>query len=85
MASLVQDFIQDPSESLLGQCTKEQLLRIAEHYGVSILDKKLKESVKAGLKDGLFEAGVLYRQPGSSSVASMVPSPGTLTFEQQYP
>lgn len=54
MASLVQDFSQDPSESLLDQCTKEQLLRIVERYGVDILDKKFKDSVKAGLTDGLF-------------------------------
>lgn len=61
MASLVQDFIQDPSESLLDQCTKEQLLRIAQHYKVDIPDKKLKESVKAGLKYGLVEAGATKR------------------------
>ena len=40
MASLVESFTQDPSESLLEQCTKEQLLRIAEHYGIDIPDKK---------------------------------------------
>ena len=83
MASLVESFIQDPSESLLEQCTKEQLLRIAEHYEVDISDRKLKESVKACLRDGLFEAGVLGRQQVSSPVFSVVPNPGTLTFEQQ--
>ena len=83
MASLVESFIQEPSQALLEQCTKEQLLRIAEHYEVDIPDKKLKESVKTCLRDGLFEAGVLCWQPVSSPVTSVVPNPGALTFEQQ--
>lgn len=40
----------------------------------ALLKEKLKECVKAGLKDGLVETGVLCRQPASSSVANMVPS-----------
>lgn len=72
----MESFIQDPSDSLLEQCTNEQLLRIAEHYEVDIANKKLKEDGgEKGLKDCLFEAEVLCLQP--------VSSPGTLTFEQQ--
>lgn len=43
MASLVESFIQDPSASLLDQCTKDQLFKIAEYYEVEIVDKKLNE------------------------------------------
>ena len=45
MTSFIDNFVQNPSESLLEQCTKDQLLKIAEHYGVDVVDKKLKESV----------------------------------------
>ena len=52
MASLLESYIQDPSASLLQQCTKEQLPGTAEHYKIYIQDKTLKESVKTCLKDG---------------------------------
>lgn len=45
MASLA-EFIRTPSEELLGRSNKEQLLKIAAHYGVEISDKLLKENVK---------------------------------------
>ena len=77
----MESFIQDPSESLLEQCTREQLLKIAERYKIDISDKKLKESVTTYLKDDLFEAGVLCRQPVGSPVTNMMPT--TLTFGQQ--
>lgn len=83
MATLVESFIQDPTESLLDQHTKEQLLKVAEHYDIEIADKKLKESVKTCLKEGLFEAGVLRQQEVSSPVTGVVLSPGNLTFEQE--
>lgn len=53
MATLGESFIQDPAESLLDQCTKEQLLKVAEHCDIEIADKKIKESVKTCLKEGL--------------------------------
>lgn len=83
IASLVDSFIQNPTESILEQCTKEQFLKISEHYEVDIPDRKLKETVKACLKRCLIEAGVLCVQPTSSSLPSIEVRPGTLTFEQQ--
>lgn len=78
MASILQNFIQSPSELALDLCTKEQLIEIAEHYDIEIGDKKLKEIVRADLKQGLMEAGIL-----GSQGASCQPSPPVLTFEQQ--
>ena len=46
------------------------------------MDKKLKETVKTCLKEGLFEKGILCRQPVVSPVVSLA-GVGTLTFEQQ--
>ncbi len=83
MSSLVETFIQNPSEAILEQCTKEQLLKISEHYEVDIPDRKLKETVKTCLKCCLIEAGILSLQPASASVASIEVTSGTLTFEQQ--
>ena len=56
MAS-VEDFVRSPSEDLLEQCTKEQLLKIAEHFQIS--DKRLKETIKHTLKGRLLEEGIL--------------------------
>ncbi len=40
--STVEEFIAFPSEELLGLCTKEQLLKIAEHY-IDVGSNMLKE------------------------------------------
>uniref|UniRef100_A0A8D0AC21 CCHC-type domain-containing protein n=1 Tax=Sander lucioperca TaxID=283035 RepID=A0A8D0AC21_SANLU len=69
MSSILSSFVQAPSEVALELCTKEQLIEIADHYQIEIADKKLKETVKARLKQGLREEGVLRGQ--------------SLTFEQQ--
>lgn len=85
MSSILQSFVLSPSELALELCTKEQLVEIAEHYKIEIVDKKLKETVKAGLKQGLMEAGILCSQAVGSQGASCLPSqpPLGLTFEQQ--
>ena len=41
MAS-VSSFVQSPSEAILNGCTKNKLLKLVEHYGVDIGDKRLK-------------------------------------------
>ncbi len=82
MSSVLSSFVQAPSELALELCTKEQLFEIAEHYQIEIVDKKLKETVKAGLKQGLQEVGVFLGQSASSEGASFHSSP-SLTFEQQ--
>lgn len=51
MASL-NDFISAPSEELLCQLTKEQLLSLASHYDIEIAssDKRLKDSIRDALR-----------------------------------
>lgn len=89
MAS-VEDFVGSPSEELLELCTKEQLLGIAAHYDIGVSASRLKDSVKAVLREGLFELGVLVpedagKSPVKVSSIGLPQSPGAsqLTFAQQ--
>ncbi len=59
MTSVVDLFIRDPDEALLDQCTKDQLLKIADHFKIEIEAKRLKETVKNILKANLMEEGIL--------------------------
>lgn len=34
MSNLLDDFISSPCEALLDSCTKDQLFKIADHYGI---------------------------------------------------
>lgn len=83
MSFILNSFVQSPSELALELCNKEQLIEIAEHYRIRIVDKKLKETVKEEVKKGLMDLKVLCDQPVASASASFEPSPTTLTFEQQ--
>ena len=58
-------FVECPSEELLIQCTKDQLLKIAETYNIKIEsgDKKLKETLVAVLRKQLFEKDVSDEEP----------------------
>ena len=56
MAS-VSSFVQSPTEAILNSCTKDQLLKLVEHYGVDIGDKKLKAEIKGALRASLIESG----------------------------
>ena len=49
MEDIVGAFVAAPSERFLDQCTKEQLVKIAEFYNYEVGDKRVKESVKANL------------------------------------
>ena len=57
--AFVSSFVQSPAEAILNGCTKYQLLKLVEHYGVDIGDKKLKEEIKGALRAALIESGVL--------------------------
>ncbi|KAK0137877.1 hypothetical protein N1851_025923 [Merluccius polli] len=54
----LEEFLRAPSEELLERCSREQLVRIAEHFKMDVGDKRLKEKVKNILKENLLEAGV---------------------------
>ena len=59
--SVVDEFLASPSYALLEQCSKEQLIKIAEHYSISLTsdDKRLKESLFKAVGLGLVVKEVL--------------------------
>lgn len=77
MAS-VDVFFQAPSDHLLTQYTKDQLLKIADHYGIEIGDKRLKENIRAILKANLVESGILKKEEFQAQGTN-----AALNFEQQ--
>ena len=79
--SQLEDFFKTPSELFLEDCTKDQLLKIADHYEIVISDKRLKDTVKSILKANLQERKVLPGKPGS--VVGDAPGSTSFTFEQQ--
>ena len=58
----VADFVKAPSEALLDKCTREQLVKIADHYRIEVGDKRLKDTVRSILKANLAEMGVLAEE-----------------------
>ena len=58
----VADFVKAPWEALLDKCTREQLVKIADHYQIEVGDKRLKDAVKSILKANLAEMGVLAEE-----------------------
>ena len=48
----IEEFVATPSDCFLDRCTKNQLLQIADKYGIGLSDlsDKRKDSVKATLK-----------------------------------
>lgn len=57
MAS-VSEFFSAPSEGFLHSCTKNQLLLVADHYGIDFGDKKHKGEIKDFVLAALKEQGV---------------------------
>lgn len=82
MSSVVEDFISFPSETLLDSCTKDQLLKIADHYKIEIADKRVKDStVRETIRTKLMEQSILCEMQASASKTK--PDVSSLTFEQQ--
>ncbi|KAL7400079.1 hypothetical protein ABVT39_006267, partial [Epinephelus coioides] len=74
-----------PSEEALERCTKEQLIKLADHYSVDVGDRKLKGEIKVALKVKLVELGIFRSVPvplAPPAVSLPVQVQG-LTFEQQ--
>lgn len=80
MATIVDEFIEAPSYEVLEQCTKEQLIKLAQHYSVAVDARRTKETLKSIVKANLQEEGVLKAEDGKSGISASVPG---LTFEQQ--
>ncbi len=75
MATVVEAFVQTPSDGLLDTMTKEQLLELALHYEIELtaLQKRSKEGIKQIIKATLLDLEVLEEAPTLSAIS----------FEQQ--
>ena len=60
--SVVDEFLASPSYALLEQCSKEQLIKIAGHYSISLTsdDKRLKDSLFKAVGLGLVVRGASW-------------------------
>lgn len=76
-------FIEAPSKAFLNHCTKDQLLKIADHYKIDAGDKRLKDNVKGIIRANLFDTEVL--KPPNLAGVSVKESRAdlALNFEQQ--
>ncbi len=87
MASKVEEFISAPSQDLLNDLTKDQLVELAGHYKSNLVsqDKRLKDNIKSLVKMELIDRGVLDSQSseGESQFVNMTSTMSQLTFEQQ--
>ena len=77
------------SEKFLDQCTKDQLVKMAEYYMVDVGDKRIKETVRANLKVNLVKMNVLGTAETAEGMGDLSPpviaGPGAagLSFKQQ--
>lgn len=80
MTSNIDEFVRNPSEDILNEFSKDQLLALANHYNVelSVADKRLKESLKSILISALMEQNVLEVEQTVSTVQA---SRMSLTYE----
>lgn len=85
MASKIEEFVTAPSEDLLDDFSKDQLLERAAHYKINLStqDKRLKDSIKTTIKTELFDRGILKSQLPTEAAISDRSSMSRLTFEQQ--
>lgn len=83
------EFLHAVSEVFLQSCTKDQLLQIASHYGIDIVDKKHEGEIKDFVLAALLEQGVIK---GELVLDEATPAPAPvpvsvagsdLTFEQR--
>lgn len=86
-------FYDAPGAVFLDSCKKDQLVQIAEHYGIALQEGMLKDELKMFVLLTLFEKGVLQKEPAaepaaaaavrSESASVSVGQVGVLSFEQQ--
>ena len=95
----IAEFVEAPSLELLNRFTKDQLLRVADHYRIGISDKKSnKEVLKSEIKAFLGDVGILTLteeepcpvpeekwpgEPGDGWCQRPKMVTGNLTYEQQ--
>ena len=78
-------FMAAPSEEALDKCTKEQLLKLSDHYSVAVIGRRRKDDIKIALRSKLVELGVLTSGPVPASPPTVGMSFQTrgLTLKQQ--
>ena len=88
-------FYEAPCAVFLDSCKKDQLVEIAEHYGIVLQEGMLKDELKMFVLLTLFEEGVLQKKPAAEPAAAAVDAvkaesasgsvrqAGVLSFEQQ--
>lgn len=72
----VKDFLKAPAEEVLDCFTKEQLMKVADHFEMDVGDRRIKDNIKAILKANLFEDGVFK---GKGHCDGIAPKPGGLS------
>ncbi|KAL1265212.1 hypothetical protein QQF64_003239 [Cirrhinus molitorella] len=55
----LQSFIEKPTLDKFDRCRKDDLLKIADHYGISVVRQALKKTIKSALYQKLVELNVL--------------------------
>ena len=66
----VDEFLSAPSEELLDRCSRDQLIKIADHFQMDVGVKRLKENVRTILRDNLVEIGIIYTKVNAVSPES---------------
>lgn len=61
-------FVESPSEGCLDQCTRDQLVKIAEYYRVDVGDEIDEETVKPKWKTSLFKMEVFGTAEATSKL-----------------
>ncbi|CAG5925684.1 unnamed protein product, partial [Menidia menidia] len=81
----VDEFLREPSEEGLERCTREQLLKIAEHFQLEVGDKRSKDNIRAIIKANLTDSGVLgpTKLQATSTWLDAAAVDTSLTFEQK--
>lgn len=69
------DFYEAPCAVFLDSCKKDQLVEIAEHYGIVLQEGLLKDELKMFVLLSLFEMGVLQKEPAAEPAAAAAVRP----------
>lgn len=82
MASKIEEFVTAPSEDLLDDFSKDQLLEFATRFEINLStqDKCLKDSIKTMIKTELSDRGILKSQLPTEAAISDGSSMSRLTF-----
>lgn len=78
--SSVEDFLQNPSDGLLDVCTKDELIKLAEHFEIEIPGQARKDHILCVVKENLVQSGVLSESSKGTDFRNVTPQ---VTFPKQ--